>query len=493
MKSIHKFFVILICCCSLIFLTAYVSSTALAAKAVKKTAAKAEPPNKLGQVNAFFDVDKMGDMSDFDPGNPITPTGDTIKIALVMPFSGPAAQIGQSWYLYVQWAAHDYNKRGGIWVDGKKKMVEIIKADHMSKQDQCKKICERMILQEKVHVLAGTESTPNMKVIQETANKYKVIAHNLAAMSDDLMDSHNFNRYTFQTTYLTGQFGRGIAYYYGQIRKKEKKFYILCQDYGYGRSVAETFKQGLKDYYPEAEIVGEDYHKLFLTDFAPYMTKIKAANAEVVFTGDWAPDIYNLIKQARSYGITIPVASKDLDSPRLGLQLGVDASKDLVSISQYYVTNPVIKTAQQKKYHEIWHNLWKTKWKTSPYDNDQYRYPEPISGHVVPQAYWLLSVIERAKSTDPEKIIKVWENDKFLTVAGKVLTMRACDHRAVQDLAVTEIVPPEQQKISYNIPPYYWFKECSFTGPLHVIPAEKVPPFMDPSLDRCKGKNFWGQ
>ena len=34
-------------------------------------------------VNAKFDVNKMGDMSDFDPNHPMIPTGDTIKIAIV--------------------------------------------------------------------------------------------------------------------------------------------------------------------------------------------------------------------------------------------------------------------------------------------------------------------------------------------------------------------------------------------------------------------------
>jgi hypothetical protein len=102
--------------------------------------------------------------------------------------------------------------------------------------------------------------------------------------------------------------------------------------------------------------------------------------------------------------------------------------------------------------------------------------------------YWLLSVIERAKSTDPEKIIKVWENDTYRFANGKVIKMRACDHKAIQDLMVTEFVPWEQQKASFNIPPYYWFKGASFNGPGVMIPAEKVMPWMDPKLDRCAGK-----
>ncbi|MDY0043596.1 MAG: ABC transporter substrate-binding protein, partial [Syntrophales bacterium] len=281
------------------------------------------------------------------------------------------------------------------------------------------------------------------------------------------------------------------AYYYGQIRKKEKKFYVLCQDYSYGHSTASAFMEGLKKYFPDAVIVGEDYHPLFLKDFAPYLTKIQASGAEAIFTADWHPDLTNLIKQARELNIMIPIASKDMDNPQLTLQLGMDGSRNLFSISPNYAANPVFKTEEQKKFHTMWIDLW-AKW-SLPYNIDKYKYPEVSSGHTMMQFYWLLSVIERAKSTDPEKIIQVWEDDTFRVLNGSVWKMRPCDHRVIYDLAVTEIVPPEEQKAAYNIPPYHWFEDRCFTGPVSVIPAGNVLPYMDKELDRCKGKNGWGE
>ena len=120
----------------------------------------------------------MSDMSDFDPTTSALQghvQGDTIKIAYVNAFSGAGRREWPDPHDAIQFAAHDINKRGGIWVDGKKKLIEIIQADHMSKPDQCKKICERMVLQEKVHVLMGTSGSNLMKIINEVANKYKVI------------------------------------------------------------------------------------------------------------------------------------------------------------------------------------------------------------------------------------------------------------------------------------------------------------------------------
>ncbi len=491
MQRVIKHVWLTVCVCSFLFLAIHTPFPAMAAKPEKPKAAKADPADSwAAKPKAAFDANKMGDMSGYDPGNTNFPAGDTIKIAVVASFSGPAAEVGEYFWITASWAAYDINQRGGLWVDGKKKMVQVIKADHMSKTDQCKKICERMVLQEKVHVLWGTNGSHLMKIINEVATKYKVISMNAASVSSDIMDADNASRYNFMTSLATDQVGRGLAYYYGQIRKKEKKFYILCQDYGFGHDIAAGFKQGLKEYYPEAQIVGEDYHKLFLTDYAPYLTKVKASGAEVIYTGDWPPDANNLLKQTRQMGIKLPFANCYMDIPSLLVEVGVEGSRGLVHINQLRHGNPWFRTPEQIKFYKTWTNQWKT-WK-APFNSAYYRHGIGNTGAWTMHSYWLLSVIERAKSTDPEKIIKVWEGDTYRYLNGKVVKMRACDHKVIQDLGVSEAVPPDQQKKTMNIPPYYWFNDASFEGETIKIPAAKIIPYMDPKSDRCKGKNEWG-
>ena len=442
-------------------------------------------PRPMGaEVKAKFDVNKMGDMSDFDPNNPMKVTGDTIKIAVVASHSGPAAAVGELFYLSTLWPAHDINKRGGILVDGKKKMIEVLKADHQSKPEITRKVCERMVFQEKVHILVGTNGSNNMKVMNLVADKYKVIVGNSGAASDELYDAENFTRYSFMMCWSTHQVGRALAYYYGQMRKKEKKFYILCQDYLFGHSLADGFKAGLKEYYPDAQIVGEDYHKLFLTDFAPYLTKIKASGAEVIYTGDWPPDLGILVKQARQMDTTLPIANLFMDDPIFLSEVGIEGTKGLVTLYNYGTKGEFFKTPEQIKFFTIWKEQWK-KWK-APYNSSRYEQGAMQIGALRDSVYWLLSVIERAGSTDPEKIIKIWEGDSYQYVTGKVVQMRVCDHKAIQDLHVGLFVPPEEQKQNYNIPPYYWYKEFSFVGPSYEIPAEKILPPIDPKLERCK-------
>ena len=474
--------------------TSFAAKPAKTEKAVKADkAVKGSMADKFPKPLAAYDVNKMGDVSDFDPAHWVSPTGDTIKIAYFNAFSGPGAINGQIHLAPIIFAAHDINKRGGIMVDGKRKLIEVIAADTMSKPDQTKKVCERMVLQEKVQILMGTSGSNLMKIINETANKYKVIAVNEASLSDDLMNATNFSRYAFMPYPGTEQIGRSMAYYYGQIRKKEKKFYIICQDYSFGHEMAAGFKKGLKEYYPEAQIVGEDYHKLFLTDFAPYLTKIKASGAEVIYTGDWVPDSNNLLKQARQMGITVPVANLFMNEANGLHDVGIEGTKGLVHIDVFDMPMPFKFYPSYIKFYKTWNDQWK-KWKTPPYNSPLFEHGGTtsiaLSGQI---AYWLFSVIERAGSTDPEKIIKVWEGDTYRYANGSIVKMRACDHRVIQDFSITEYVPPEQQKVSMTIPPYYWYKGCSAAGPAWLIPAEKVLPMMDQKLDRCKGKNDWGE
>ena len=57
-----------------------------------------------------------------------------------------------------------------------------------------------------------------------------------------------------------------------------------------------------------------------------------------------------------------------------------------------------------------------------------------------------LALSSGLESTDPEKIIKVWEGDTYQYVNGRLIKMRACDHKSIQGFRVTEFVPPAEQR-----------------------------------------------
>jgi branched-chain amino acid transport system substrate-binding protein len=64
--------------------------------------------------------------------------------------------------------------------------------------------------------------------------------------------------------------------------------YLINQDYSFGQSVRAQARAMMKEKRPDIEIVGDELHPLLkITDFAPYVAKIKASGADTVVTGNW--------------------------------------------------------------------------------------------------------------------------------------------------------------------------------------------------------------
>ena len=57
---------------------------------------------------------------------------------------------------------------------------------------------------------------------------------------------------------------------------------------------------------PDIQIVGDELHPLLkITDFAPYIAKIKASGADSVITGNWGQDFALLLKAAADAGLQV--------------------------------------------------------------------------------------------------------------------------------------------------------------------------------------------
>ncbi|MCP4753087.1 MAG: branched-chain amino acid ABC transporter substrate-binding protein [Proteobacteria bacterium] len=439
-----------------------------------------ESPTAVSKPQRTGFIPLKTDMSTFDPLKQTYPTsGDTIKIGVFEPFTGPSAISGEIYGATMGWVVHDINSQGGIMVDGKMKKIQIIKGDTQVKPATAKRVAEKLILEDEVDVLVGTSGTHINIIGQQVAAKYKKIYMTYGAYSDVLTSKKYYNRYTFRTCWTTTVIGRALAYYYSA--RPERKFYLLNQDYVYGHAMAKSFKEGLKKYRPEAEIVGETYHPLFTKDFAPYLEKVKGAQAEVIVSGNWATDEENLMKQSRQLGLKSPLSGGDIplagpffDDTRPGEVIGGPAGRGIVTVFYHQSS---FDSPDNNLFTDVWHAQWKNwkKNKKSPYDTNLYQWPSGVIGGTVIQYYWLFDVIRRAGSTDPEKIIATWEGDVYESIAGR-LEMRACDHQAIRDVYVSNL----------DFPTKWQEKSAGYTQSF-VVPARfAMPPIADDMKDRCK-------
>jgi len=425
----------------------------------------------LPQAMAFEIL--KGDLSKFDPNRQTFPTsGDTIKIAIWDTFSGVDAWIGESFFVILGFVAQDVNSQGGILVDGKMKKIQIIKSDTQARPDPGRRAAEKAILEDKINVFAGVGGSHVAKAGMSVAKEHKVLFLNNAACSDELMDLPDWNEYVFRTCGTGSTFAKSLAIFYE--KRPETKFYILAQDYLWGHSSAAVFKKVLKESKPNSQIVGEEYFPVFTKDFAPYLEKVRASGAEVIFTMAWGADDENLIKQSRQLGLKsplkpeyyIPLASPFLDVAQPLEVIGPQAGRGLVLCTDFELD---LRVPNVQKLCNIWKTLWKT-WK-SPYNTNLYQWPNGGLYRNLTSYYWYCKVIEKAGSTDPKKVIAAWEGDTFDFFGWKHY-MRPADHQVIADRPICEMVFPHKWENPHLAAP----------GDPIWIPAAKCLPAFDEKL-----------
>ena len=415
---------------------------------VQDRALSGEPPDTRFQPLA-------GDVASYDPRVPIATASDkTIKLGLFWPFSGPLAINGELALACIGWVVHDINSQGGITIDGHLREIQIIKGDHQGKPTTAKRVMERLCLEHDVDIVMGTSGTHLNLIGQQVAAKYKKIYVNVAALSDMLMDEQNFNRYTFRICATTTMLAKALANYY--LERPEDRFYILCQDYVYGHAFGTAFKNTLLARKPTARIIGEDYHRLGATDFAPYLEKVRGYGTEVIVTGDWPPDIDNLIKQSRQLGMTIPISGPFVSQPNPLRAIGGPAGVGFVAVEWFAVTNPAA-----SELVTAWNKRWQA-WDTPPHNTPMFKWPGSILGSYIYSAYWLFDLMATLGTTDPEQIIPAFEKSEF-TLFGHTMKMRASDHQAIMDLFGSPLEYPNR-----------WFDDLAAADTEYTITAEAL-------------------
>jgi branched-chain amino acid transport system substrate-binding protein len=229
---------------------------------------------------------------------------DVIKIAFIDPLSGPAAAVGGDALKEFGYLADEINAAGGL--NGKK--VEIISLDNKgSPQEsliQVQKAADagvRIITQGNSSTVAATLSDWVTKYNDRNPGK-EIIYFDYAA-NDHALTNDKCSYWHFRWD-ANSDIKMAALTNFMKTRLNLKKVSLINQDYSYGRSVHTQARAMLKEKRPDIEIVGDELHPLLkITDFAPYVAKIKGSGADSVITGNWGPDIDLLLRAAADAGL----------------------------------------------------------------------------------------------------------------------------------------------------------------------------------------------
>ena len=387
-------------------------------------------------------------------GGPVL-AADTVKIVHIDPFSGPFKTNGDRMYTATQFAVDEINASGGLL--GKK--VELFGEDSQLKPDFAARKALKAVMQDGATVIMQNISTAVAQAIMNVAEKHKVVQVSHATYSDSLTGK-DFNRNFFRTCYTTGQFARAFAEYFKV--QPYRKFYLINMDYVFGHAVADDFIAVMKKVIPDVQIVGNDFHPIATKDFAPYISKIIASGAEVVYTGNYGTDLDILMRQAAQLGMKARWASNQLDDPVVLANIR-EYAIGAIAVTMY---SPMVETRENKIFMEKWHSKFKDT-----------KDPWPAGaafGQVYNGCMFFFEAVKKAKSIDPEAVIKAWEGMEYEGVMGK-MTMRACDHQTLQPLIISEI---QAKSDFYPFP---------FLGKPTMIPAERIAiPPNETGNPRCK-------
>src|SRR5204863_5389649 len=350
---------------------------------------------------------------------------DTFKIAYIDPLSGGGASIGEVGLKTFQFLAEEINAKGGVL--GKK--LEIVGYDNkLNPQEslvQVQKAIDagiRIVTQGNGSAVAAAISDFAAKFNERNPGK-EFLFLNYAAV-DPVLTNEKCNFWHFRWD-ANSDIKMEALTNYMKTRPNIKKIYLINQDYSFGQAVRSAARKMLGEKRPDIQIVGDEVHPLQkITDFSPYIAKIKASGADSVVTGNWANDFALMLKAAADAGLQV-----DWYTYYAGSLGGATA------IKQANVPDRVFQIAEG--YPHIAN-------KSSQHFEKAFRakigqtllYPRAVN-----EMNMLVKAIQEANSAEPGKIAAKLEGMKVEVHNGGEGFMRADDHQFFQPIYIANLGP----------------------------------------------------
>jgi len=352
---------------------------------------------------------------------------ETIKLGVTEPLSGTFKNIGERYLEGVQYAAKVLNQQGGVLG----RQIEVIPIDSELKPDVVTRKSTALILKDQVkYFCGGTGSSVGaaMSTVAEQNNAIMFSYGMDAASLTGQKCSKNF----FRPGTNTDMHSYALAAYIA--KSKFKKVYCIGQDYSFGYESIKPFISRIKKLNPSIEIVAEVYHPLGEKDFGPYVSRIVASGADLVFTTSWGNDLTLLVKQAKPFGLKAKFAGYYLSDEETVSAIGEsELLVGSIASETYMLTIP---TEENKRFID-------------GYYKDKGSYPFWLRGKSYNGTMFWAEALKKAGKDDVSAVIKAWEGLSYRGTGG-AMVMRACDHQAQVPIWIAEIVPQSKfMKLPY--------------------------------------------
>jgi len=267
---------------------------------------------------------------------------EPIKIGLVLPFSaGPFVPIANEIADSLAMAIAD---AGGA-VNGRK--VEVLREDTTHKPDVAQAKAKKLVFEDKVDLLVGPVASAELTALFDFANQSKtpLIIPNAG---DNEVTGERCSPWVLRTSFSNDQIVRDMGPW--MVKHGYKSASLIAFDYAAGHQLMDGFKKG---FVAAGGTVANEQYPPFgpISDFGPYLAKIKEAKPNAVFTFFAGPPATALVKQFSEFGLKGEIKLSGpgwLISP-LNLAAEGDAAVGVLGVLNYV---PAIDTPENKAFQQ---------------------------------------------------------------------------------------------------------------------------------------------
>jgi branched-chain amino acid transport system substrate-binding protein len=334
---------------------------------------------------------------------------DAIKIGHLTPLTGFLGALGAYAQLGIRMAEEEINAAGGVM--GRK--LAITSEDSVNPATAATK-AQRMLDQDGVAFLMGEINSASALTIMQVAERNKRLFMQIGARSDALRGK-NCNKFTFHvdipSTAMVNAVGKALV---RDNMMKDKKFYTLTADYIFGHDLARAAKSFFDA--NGGKLIGDELVATDVTDFSPYLLKIRQAKPDVVCSNLAGNQVTTLIKQYAEFGLPYPIVGFNLNTADAWAAGDGNLSGTWPTVWYHTLDVPSSKTFVETF----------TKKHGKPPEN--HAWIEYISLKIMAQA------MNETKSTDTDKLIAYLEKGpQFDILKGRKGYFRDWDHQLMQE------------------------------------------------------------
>ncbi|RJG03924.1 branched-chain amino acid ABC transporter substrate-binding protein [Noviherbaspirillum sedimenti] len=356
-----------------------------------------------------------------------------VKIGVLESLSGPQASTGLLYRTATKYGVDKINAAGG-W-NGEP--VQFVEYDNQGgpagASDKLKAAIAdgvQIIVQGASSAVAGQITEDIRKHNLRNPGK-EIIFINVGAEAMELIgEKCNFHHFRFGSNAQVRT--KALVNAMKQANAIGSKVYSINQNYSWGQDMEQAISDNASS--GGYKVVVKTLHDVNkIQDFAPYVTKINAANADTVLTGNWSNDLLLMMKATKAAGLKVRFGTTYLDQP------GNLGNAGDVAVGHYVVQtfNPEAAGADGERF------IADYKARTGH---------EPV--FIEPQtAFGMAMVADALRRTKPEAgalnvnaFAKALESAKVKTPMGEI-TVRASDHQALQPMAVSVVTKDAKYKV----------------------------------------------